>query len=104
MYIGPFSTVPLEEAGFHCPRLRIPLRNPLKIAEFTQEVVKDGAKNLLDYGVLRSPIDTSRGSVNIVEGQLIKVQNANLSFVEAFQASLFKNLLHILSAYVMKRL
>ena len=77
---------PLQEAGFLCPKLRLPLRNPLKIAEFAHEVIQDGAKNLLDYGVLRSPIEIS--DLNIVNGQLTDIRKSNLSFEEAFKASI----------------
>jgi hypothetical protein len=55
-----------------------------------QDVIQDGAKNLLDNGVLRSQIDTSKSSVNFVDGQLIKVEKRNLSFLEALKASLEK--------------
>ena len=87
---GPFSTTPLEEAGFHCPKFQLALRNPLKIAEFAHKVIQDGAKNLLEYGVLKSPIDTSRSLLNMVEGQLINIKKTNLQFEEAIKESLEK--------------
>ena len=62
------------------------MRNPLKIAEFAQEVIQDGAKNQLNYGVLRSPIEIS--DLNIVDGELTDIRKSNLSFEEAFIASI----------------
>ena len=88
-YTGPFSTKPLEDAGFHCPKLELALRNPLKISKFASKVIQDGGKNLLDYGVLRSPIDTS-SSLNIVDGQLIKFEKDNFPFQEAVKETLKK--------------
>ena len=67
------------------------LRNPLKIAECAQQVVQDGAINLaVDSGVLRRPIEIQRDTTNIVDGQLIKVDNPNLSFEEALEATFLK--------------
>ena len=89
---GPFSTTRLEEAGFYCPKLELALRNPLKIAKFAHAVIQDGAKNLLDYGVLRSSIDTSN-SLNIVEGQLIKVEKNNFHSERLLKRALTKYLI-----------
>ena len=93
IFAGPFSTAPLEEAGFHCPKLELALRNPLKIAKFAHAVIQDGAKNLLDYGVLRSSIDTSN-SLNIAEGQLIKVEKNNLVVSFCFSLKAFQLFQH----------
>ena len=60
----------------------------LKIAEFAHEVIQDRAENLLDYGVLKSPIDTSRSLVSIVDGQLIKLNKKNRPIIEAVKESL----------------
>ena len=70
--------------------MKLALRNPLKIAELAHDVIQDGVVNLLDYGVLRSPIDTSRSLVNIVEGQFIEIEENNLSFGDALKESLGK--------------
>ena len=65
------------------------MRNPIKIAEFAQCVIQDGAKNLLDYGVLRSPIEIST-STNLVDGQLIIVDGTNLFVEDALETALEK--------------
>ena len=59
---------------FYCPKLQLALRNPLKIARLAHEISQDRGKNLLDYGVLKSPIDTSRSLVNIKDCLLINNQ------------------------------
>ena len=69
LLLGPFSVKPLEEAGFKCPKLNFALRNPVKIAEYTQRVVQDGPKNSLDR-VLRSQISILKDATNMAEGQI----------------------------------
>ena len=71
----------LEEAGFQCPKLKYPLRNPLKIANYAQKVIQDRLKNGLD-GLLHSEIDTSQ-DVNVTEGQLIIVNEVFDSWIDA---------------------
>ena len=73
-----------------CPKLRFALRNPIKIAEFAQNVTQGGAKNLLDYGVLRRPVEISTTSTNLVDGQLIIVDKINLVVVDALETALEK--------------
>ena len=88
---GPFSTLPLQEAGFKCPDLSFALRNPLKIAECAKQVSQEGNYNLrLDKGILRRPIEIQRESINIVDGQLVKLDNPESSFEEVFEAALLE--------------
>ena len=96
MISGPFSTTPLENAGFVCPKLKFALRNPVRIAEYAHFVVKDGAKNLLD-GVLRSPIEMPRSEINksgsasnMVDGQLIQIEGEFVCCVDALSAVITK--------------
>ena len=74
------------EAGFVCPSLRYALRNPMKIAEYAQDVVQVGHNNLLDYGILRSPIE--KANTNLVEGQLVKIDKSHLSCEDTLEATL----------------
>ena len=48
------------------------MRNPVKIAEYTQRVVQDGPKNSLDR-VLRSQISILKNATNMAEGQLNEI-------------------------------
>ena len=91
MISGPFSTKSLEEAGFICPKMKFPLRNPVRIAEHAHFVTKDGAKNLLD-GVLRSPIEIpgSGSASNVVDGQLIQIEEEFKSCLDALCAVITK--------------
>jgi hypothetical protein len=90
IFAGPFSTAQLENEGFTCPKLTIPLRNPLKIAEYAYDVIKDGANNLLDYGILRSPIEISRATTNLVEGEFIKIRPVEATCTDALVTALQK--------------
>ena len=45
-----------------------------------------GHTNLLDYGILRSPIE--KANTNLIEGQLIKIDKSNLSCEEVLEAAL----------------
>ena len=81
---------PLEEAGFACPKLNYALRNPVKIADYAQKVIQDGAKNSLD-GILRSPIKTSMQGTNMADGMLIRVKCQHDTPQEALRESI-KNL------------
>ena len=85
--LGPFSTESLKKAGFECPKLSFALRNPLQIAKYAQEVVQDRDKNLLHSG-LKSPIDVCKSTVNIPDGQLIKIEISNLPCYYALIAAL----------------
>ena len=87
---GPFSTTRLEEAGFYCPKLQLALRNPRKISRLASQISQDGAQNLLDYGILRSSIDTSKSTLNIVEGLVTTVESKNLSFGAAVKEGIDK--------------
>jgi hypothetical protein len=89
-FAGPFTTAQLENEGFICPKLTIPLRNPLKIAEYAYDVIKDGANNLLDYGILRSPIEISRATTNLVEGEFIKISTVEAECTDALVTALQK--------------
>ena len=89
-FASPFSTAQLENEGFTCPKLTIPLRNPLKIAEYAYDVIKDGANNLLDYGILRSPIEISRATTNLVEGEFIKITTVEAACTNALVTALQK--------------
>ena len=80
----------MEKEGFTCPKLTIPLRNPLKIAEYAYDVIKDGANNLLDYGILRSPIEISRATTNLVEGEFIKIRPVEATCTDALVTALQK--------------
>ena len=87
MISGSFSTEKLEEAGFICPKLRFALRNPLQVSSYAQEIVQNRAKNLL-FSVLTSPIEVDRLETNIPDGQVIKINNSQLSFLSAFNAAI----------------
>ena len=87
MISGPFTTEPFQEAGFECPRLSYALRNPLQIAKYAQDLVQNRAENLL-YGVLKSPIEVSRTTTNIPDGQVIKHNNKNLPCLDALTKAL----------------
>ena len=76
-FIGRFSTIPFEEAGFVAPKLRYALRNPLLIGDFAQQVAKVSAQNLLD-GVLRRPIRVSTAELNIVDGSLLQIDKGHV--------------------------
>ena len=80
---------PLEEAGFACPKLNYALRNPVKIADYAQKVIQDGAKNSLD-GILRSPIKTSMQGTNMADGMLIRVKCQHDTPQEALRESIKK--------------
>ena len=86
---GSFSTEKLEEAGFVCPKLSFALRNPLQVSNYAQEIVQNRAKNLL-FSVLTSPIEVDRLETNIPDGQVIKINNSQLSFLCAFNAAIEK--------------
>jgi hypothetical protein len=87
--LGSFSTEKLEEAGFVCPKLSFALRNPLQVSSYAQEIVQNRAKNLL-FSVLTSPIEVDRFETNIPDGQVIKINNSQLSFLCAFNAAIEK--------------
>ena len=87
MITGPFSTEKWEQAGFVCPKLSFALRNPQKVAAYAQEIVQDRAENLL-FSVLKSPIEVDRVEINIPDGQVIKINNSQLSFLCAFKAAI----------------
>ena len=87
MISGPFTTEPFQEAGFECPRLSYALRNPLQIAKYAQDLVQNRAENLL-HGVLKSPIEVSRTTTNIPDGQVIKHKNKNLPCLDALTKAL----------------
>ena len=89
MISGPFSTERLEEAGFVCPKLSFALRNPLQVSNYAQEIVQNRAKNFL-FSVLTSPIEVDRLETNIPDGQVIKINNSQLSFLCAFNAAIEK--------------
>ena len=84
---GPFSTEEFEKAGFVCPKLNFALRNPQKVAAYAHEIVQERAENLL-FGVLKSPIEVDRLEINIPDGQVIKINNSQLSFLCAFKAAI----------------
>ena len=85
-----YYTVPtLEEAGFVCPKLSFALRNPLQVSNYAQEIVQNRAKNLL-FSVLTSPIEVDRLETNIPDGQVIMINNSQLSFLCAFNAAIEK--------------
>mgnify|MGYP001183252128 FL=1 len=84
---GPLSTEKWEQAGFVCPKLSFALRNPQKVAAYAQEIVQDRAENLL-FSVLKSPIEVDRVEINILDGQVIKINNSQLSFLCAFKAAI----------------
>ena len=86
---GSFSTEKLEEAGFVCPKLSFALRNPLQVSSYAQEIVQNRAKNLL-FSVLTSPIEVDRLETNIPDGQVIMINNSQLSFLCAFNAAIEK--------------
>ena len=44
----------------------------------------------LDKGVLRRPIEIRREKINIVDGQLVKLDNPDSSFEEALEATLLE--------------
>ena len=80
---------PLEDAGFKCPKLSFPLRNPVKIAEYAQRVVQEGPKNSLDR-VLRSQINILKNATNMVEGQLIEIGIIHQTPEEALRSAIEK--------------
>ena len=87
LFTGPFSTEKWEQAGFVSPKLSFALRNPQKVATYAQEIVQERAENLL-FSVLKSPIEVDRLEINIPDGQVIKINNSQLSFLCAFKAAL----------------
>ena len=86
LLLGPFSVKPLEDAGFLCPKLSFPLRNPVKIAEYAQRVVQDGPKNSLDR-VLRSQINILKNATNMAQGQLNEIEIIHQTPEEALRAA-----------------
>ena len=60
----------------------------MKIAKYAQDVVQVGHENLLDYGILRSPIE--KANTNLVEGQLIKIDKNHHSCEDALEAALLE--------------
>ena len=88
--LGTFPIQPLEDAGFQCPKLRYPLRNPLKISEYAQQVMMNAPKNGFD-GLLQNEIDVSQDlHNNITEGQLIIIKDIYESCIDATVAGLAK--------------
>ena len=79
----------MKEAGFECPRLSFALRNPLQIAKYGQEVVHDRNKSFLNSG-LKSPIDVCRSTINIPDGQLLRIDKINRPCHYALTAALEK--------------
>ena len=74
------------EAGFICPQLSFALRNPQKIADRAQKVIKDATKNVRG-SVLRCPIQTSMTPDNMPEGQLIEIEKIHLCSKDALTGS-----------------
>ena len=63
----------------------------VRIAEYAYEVIQDGATNLpLDFGVLRSPIETSITAANLVDGELIKIEKIEAKCEDAIVVALHK--------------
>ena len=89
LLLGPFSVKPLEEAGFKCPKLSFPLRNPVTIAEYAQRVVVEGPKNSLDR-VLRSQINILKNATNMAQGQLNEIEIIFQTPEEALRAVIKK--------------
>ena len=88
--VGTFPIQSLEDAGFQCPKLRYPLRNPLKISEYAQQVMMNAPKNGFD-GLLQNEIDVSQDlHNNITEGQLIIIKDIYESCIDATVAGLAK--------------
>ena len=80
---------PLEDAGFLCPKLNFPLRNPVKIAEYAQRVVQEGHKHSLDR-VLRSQINILKNATNMAQGQLNEIEIIHQTPQEALRAAIEK--------------
>ena len=86
--VGIFPAQSLEHAGFQCPKLRYPLRNPLKIAEYAHKVIANGPRNGLKC-LLMNEIDISQDlDNNITEGQLIIIDDIFESVNDAIAAGI----------------
>ena len=65
------------------------MRNPVKIAEYTQRVVQDGPKNSLDR-VLRSQINILKNATNMAQGQINEIEIIHQTPQEALRAAIEK--------------
>ena len=88
--LGPFSTKPLQEAGFVCLTLEFPLTNPVKIADLAQKAVGLGQMNSrVLNGVLRSPISIPKFT-GLPQGLLAQDETIHQCWQHALSAALAK--------------
>ena len=85
---GRFGINGIEKAGFVCPKMKYPLRNPLKIAKYAHNISQLAPENNLGI-CLRNEINITQ-ETNIVEGTLIKVEEIFPSYQKALEIALGK--------------
>ena len=83
---GRFAKKAIENAGFWCPELSYPLRNPLQIARYAHNISQDAPKNMLDICLQNDIKSTS--SATIIDGRLIKINKIHSSRCDALKAAL----------------
>ena len=84
--IGRFPKKAIEKAGFWCPDMSYPLRNPLKIAKYAHGISKEASNNMLDTCLKKDIILDS--NITIIEGQLIEIESIYATCEEALKAAL----------------
>ena len=83
---GRFAKKAIENAGFWCPEMSYPLRNPLHIARYSHSISQDAPKNMLDI-CLQNDIKSSP-ETTIIEGRLIKIDKTDSFYCDAIVGAL----------------
>ena len=68
---GRFGIKGIEKAGFTCPEMTYPVRNPLLIAKHAHKISQDAAENKVDI-CLRNDITTTVDTT-LVDGSVVKL-------------------------------
>jgi hypothetical protein len=82
---GRFAKKAIENAGFWCPEMSYPLRNPILIARYAHSISQEAPKNMLDI-CLQNDIKSS-SDTSIIDGRLIKIDTIYSFYGDAIKAA-----------------
>ena len=85
---GHFAVEAIKKAGFSCPEMKYPLRNPLQIAQYAHGVSQVAHKNGFDI-CLQNDI-TITPNINIIDGKLLRIDGVHSTYLNALEVVLTK--------------
>ena len=83
---GRFAKKAIENAGFWCPEMSYPLRNPILIARYAHSISQDAPKNMLDI-CLQNDIKSS-SDTSIIDGRLIRINTIYSLYCDAIKGAI----------------